>query len=205
MRISGGSIKEKRCLRLMSYFANNIIYTVDPKIPQAMLKAMLEECKSLSYAKSLVNGADSADLTGEIAKVRSSEQCWLCWDHWIAGIMHNIFISANNDYFNYDLDHFDSGIQVTKYEVGQEYGYHIDQLPPHQKLPRKLSMSLLLNDNFTGGEFEFYNSSNYKYEVMPTKTGTSIIFPSWVVHRVKPVKSGVRYSLVAWMNGPQFK
>ena len=56
-----------------------------------------------------------------------------------------------------------------------------------------------------GIEFEFYNSSNYKYEVMPTKTGTSIIFPSWVVHRVKPVKSGVRYSLVAWMNGPQFK
>ena len=189
----------------MTYFAVNVLYTVNPNIPKAMLTAMLEECKKLTYTKSLVNGDDTSNLKGEIAKVRSSEQHWLCWDHWIAGIMHNIFISANNDYFQYDLDHFDSGIQVTKYEVGQEYGWHIDQLPPHEKLPRKLSMSLLLNDTFTGGGFELYNPNTQQNQVVPTTPGSAIIFPSWVVHRVNPVKSGTRYSLVAWMNGPQFK
>ena len=189
----------------MTYFALNVIYTVNPKIPKAMLNTMLEECKSLPFKNSLVNGVGAVGEVGDVVNYRSSEQCWLCWDHWIAGIMHNIFISANNDFFHYDLDHFDSGIQVTKYEVGQEYGYHIDQLPPHKKLPRKLSMSLILNDDFTGGEFEIYNPNTFKNEIIPTSTGSTIIFPSWVVHRVNPVKSGTRYSLVAWMNGPQFK
>lgn len=30
-------------------------------------------------------------------------------------------------------------------------------------------------------------------------------FPSYVMHRVKPVTEGVRYSLVCWVSGPSFK
>ena len=71
---------------------------------------------------SLTEGMETPD------KIRSSQQCWLPWDHWIGGILHNIMISANNDYFHYDLDHFDSAIQVTRYEPGQEYQWHVDQL-----------------------------------------------------------------------------
>ena len=32
-----------------------------------------------------------------------------------------------NEYYCYDLVHFDDQIQVTKYDELQEYGWHIDQ------------------------------------------------------------------------------
>ena len=70
---------------------------------------------------------------------------------------------------------------------------------------RKLSMSLLLNDEFEGGELEIANPLQMESFTVELKAGTVAVFPAWVKHRVKPVTSGTRYSLVAWMNGPQFK
>ena len=119
--------------------------------------------------------------------------------------MHNIFISANNDYFGYDLDHFDSGIQVTNYEEGQFYGFHNDMIDGGRYKTRKLSMSLCLTDDYEGGELELYNASDLEPISLKLKAGEIAIFPSWVVHRVKPVTKGRRVSLVAWMNGPLFK
>ena len=180
-------------------FSAKTIYNVDPQIPQLILDEMLKQCKSLTYTES-TTGYGTTDY-------RSSNQHWLCWDTWIAGIMHNMFISANNDYFHYDLHHFDSGIQVTKYETDQEYKWHVDQIPDldDNSLARKLSMTLLLNDSFSGGEFQIYDPSVQKEITIEMDAGKVCIFPSWVVHRVKPVQSGTRYSLVAWMNGTQFK
>ena len=40
---------------------------------------------------------------------------------------------------------------------------------------------------------------------MSRKQGTAIAFPSYVLHGVKPVTTGTRYSLVAWITGPEFK
>ena len=179
-------------------FAEKVLYTVNPNFPKLILDEILNQCKELDFVPS---------VTGEgLTSRRASNHSWLCWDTWIAGIMHNIFISSNNDYFHYDLDHFDSGIQVTRYETNQYYKWHVDQGRfPADRLPRKLSMTLLLNDSFSGGEFQIYNSITQEEKTVPMKAGEIVIFPSWIVHRVKPVKSGTRYSLVAWMNGPQFK
>ena len=118
--------------------------------------------------------------------------------------MHNLFISANNDFFNYELNHFADAIQATKYEVGQHYGWHVDQLYTGL-LPRKLSMSLVLDTEFEGGELELYHPPANKTNIIDIKAGHVCIFPSWIPHQVKPVTSGTRYSLVGWMNGPEFK
>ena len=40
-------------------------------------------------------------------------------------------------------------------------------------------------------------------EILPK--GSIIVFPSFVWHRVKPVTSGVRYSLVLWNLGYPFR
>ena len=45
-----------------------------------------------------------------------------------------------------------------------------------------------------------YSSGSFK---MPK--GTMIVFPSYMWHRVRPVTSGVRKSLVLWIQGPPFK
>ena len=181
------------------WFAARIYIKAESELPKSMLKEMLKKAKSLEFTKSTTNLNDK--------NYRSSTNSWLFNDTWIAGILHNIMISVNTGYFNYDLVHFDDCIQVTKYEEGQEYQWHIDQGPITDKkpLPRKLSITLLLNDNFEQGQLEIYNPVDQKIFTVSMKSGSYCVFPSWVVHRVKPVTKGTRYSLVAWMNGPQFK
>ena len=64
-------------------------------------------------------------------------------------------------------------------------------------------MSILLNDDYTGGELEIKEDG--RNSEMPNTIGTIIVFPSYFTHRVKPVKKGTRYSLVAWLGGPKFR
>jgi PKHD-type hydroxylase len=37
------------------------------------------------------------------------------------------------------------------------------------------------------------------------KVGSVVIFPSFIFHKVMPITSGVRYSLVNWIVGDNFK
>ena len=69
---------------------------------------------------------------------------------------------------------------------------------------RKISFVLWLNDNFEGGEFEFH-SSHIEDNVIKPSIGTILCFPSWVMHRVKRVTKGTRYSAVSWLVGKPVK
>ena len=185
-----------------THFPSRTLYKHNSQLSQPVLDEMLRYCKSLPYQPSLTEGNDKP------IEKRASQQCWLRYDSWIAGILHNILISANNAYFHYNLYHFDSDIQVTKYEPGQFYEWHVDQLKADKPMKRKLSISLVLNNDFTGGDLQLLETDSLYNETATTvqlTAGAAAIFPAWVVHRVTPVTSGTRYSLVAWMNGPQFK
>jgi|TARA_R100000149_G_C5860357_1_gene126457 PKHD-type hydroxylase len=185
-------------------FGERSVYLIDPLFPPLILQELTNQVKALPYHRSQTGSPGKEQLN----PIRTSNNSWLCWDTWVAGIMHNMFISANNDYFYYDLDHFDSGIQATRYEVGQNYDWHVDAGDgdgTNGKPLRKLSMSLVLDSEFEGGELEIFHAPQHKVLTFDIKPGTVCIFPSWVSHRVKPVTSGTRYSLVAWMNGPEFK
>ena len=101
-------------------------------------------------------------------------------------------------------------IQIGQYPTGGHYNWHVDGLgivpinAPENKFlngkTRKISFVLWLNDDFEGGEFEFH-PSHIKDNVIKPKRGTIVCFPSWVMHRVKPVTKGTRYSAVSWMVG----
>ena len=101
-------------------------------------------------------------------------------------------------------------IQIGQYPTGGHYNWHVDGLgiepidaPDNEFLhgkTRKISFVLWLNDDFEGGEFEFHKS-HVKDNVIRPSTGTIVLFPSWVMHRVKPVKQGTRYSAVTWLVG----
>ena len=63
---------------------------------------------------------------------------------------------------------------------------------------RVLSVSVQLSNpsSYKGGELIFDNT-----EPMEDAQGTVIIFPSNLYHRVNPILSGTRYSLVQWFKG----
>ena len=55
----------------------------------------------------------------------------------------------------------------------------------------------LLNTSFSGGVFEFKDESQCNFE----QIGDTVIFASHLQHRVTPVTSGIRHSLVSWIRG----
>jgi PKHD-type hydroxylase len=132
-------------------------------------------------------------------------------------------MANKNAGWNFDWDWTES-CQFTKYKHNQYYDWHSDSWPkpydkegPSNGKIRKLSMTCQLTDGseYEGGELEF-DFRNYDphmreesqhlkkaKEILPK--GSIIVFPSFVWHRVKPVTSGTRYSLVAWHLGKPFK
>ena len=97
-----------------------------------------------------------------------------------------------------------SYVQITRYETGGRYDWHHDDDHNDEGATRKVSLSVCLNnpDQWEGGEFLFKEVNGFED---PRERGTLILFPSYFVHQVAPVTRGVRYSLVAWMEGPPWR
>lgn len=157
-----------------------------------------------------------------LRKIRHSDVVWLD-DQWIYKEIHPYVHEANKAAnWNFDWD-WSETCQFTEYKKNQFYNWHADSniesynnpnnLNFHNKI-RKLSVTCSLTDpiNYKGGELQFYfnNSSDPKkgkivscLEILPR--GSIVVFPSFVSHRVMPVKKGIRHSLVMWNIGYPFK
>jgi predicted 2-oxoglutarate/Fe(II)-dependent dioxygenase YbiX len=89
----------------------------------------------------------------------------------------------------------DEGYFLLRYDVGGQYVCHADS---GTRQHRELSMVALLSDpdDFEGGDLAFL----YGSYIPKLKKGSIVAFPSNFVfsHRVMPVTSGTRYSLVTW-------
>jgi|TARA_R100000656_G_scaffold114260_1_gene86644 PKHD-type hydroxylase len=109
----------------------------------------------------------------------------------------------SNSYFNYDIDGIEKA-QVMKYTAPSNgYGWHIDIGAEGIAANRKISVSILLNDDYTGGEISFRTAERAK-KVKP-KVGEVVAFSSFISHSVRPVTKGKRYVAVAWFTGPHFR
>lgn len=123
---------------------------------------------------------------------------------WIFEKLAGIAAEANSKFFHFDLHGFFQGLQFTKYEApGSHYSWHQDM--GNGVGNRKLSLSVQLSqpDDYEGGELQLLSGDN-PFTVEPS-FGRVSLFPSWMLHRVKPVSEGTRYSLVGWISGPAFK
>ena len=122
--------------------------------------------------------------------------------NWIYDKMDAAVKSANKSY-QFDLQGFEP-FQIAEYTNGGHYDWHMD-LGKGLTSTRKLGISLQLSDGDTyeGGDLEFRGGG--APPVAPRDIGTMIVFPSFMTHRVTPVTSGVRISLVAWVHGRPFR
>ena len=121
--------------------------------------------------------------------------------NWVFERLHKAIHETNDVVYGFAVSQFKEGFQFTRYEVGDYYGPHFD-IGPGKLSERKLSLTVQLSapEDYTGGELIIYPEF-----VAPKDQGMMMVFPSFMCHSVNPVKSGVRYSLVSWMAGPQFK
>lgn len=112
------------------------------------------------------------------------------------------YVKLANEYYGFELNSSEK-VQFGVYKKDHFYDWHRDY--SSEGYHRKLSVSVMLNDDFEGGELEIQNLWGNKIYTIPKKAGSIVVFPSMLKHRVTPVTKGVRYSLVRWYGGPEFK
>jgi len=102
-------------------------------------------------------------------------------------------INEYNEKFIHCRVQQDSGYELLRYSENCFYKQHVDSFKEH---PRSVSCSFILNDDFEGGEFAFFDRE-LKYKL---KKGDALMFPSNFMypHEVMPVTKGTRYSIVTW-------
>lgn len=143
-----------------------------------------------------------------IPQVRLSSHRWLYTDSWVAGMMTHFITMANNAFYDFDLNGWHDQIQFTVYQPPKDhYNWHLDIMhKPQSNFIRKLSIVMCLSskDSYGGGELQLFHPTK-KLKSFKLDVGDVVIFPSIVSHRVRPVTSGRRVSLVGWYGGPPFR
>lgn len=82
---------------------------------------------------------------------------------------------------------------LLRYEPGNMFHDHFDDAPHYGRI---VSVTVMLNDDYEGGELVF---KNHDITITP-KAGTIVVFPSTYAffHRVNPIIRGNRQSAVRW-------
>ena len=140
---------------------------------------------------------------------RSSTVRWLDVgaERSIVDRMMAFVIASNRNNFGVDIvAPFD--LQFTEYHGAKQgkYDWHQDVwLESTRPYDRKLSVVIQLSEpaEYSGGAFEFFGLQSPGESFAPR--GSILIFPSFLQHRVLPVQSGLRRSLVSWVEGPRWR
>jgi len=195
-------------------------------IPKKTCENIIKYGKSLHLNKALTGGITNPKKIKpkelkNMKRKRNSSVAWLD-DQWLYELITPYLKNANQSAgWNFQWDWMES-CQFTKYKPKQYYGWHkdswekpygLDANKNWQGKMRKLSVIVNLTDpkEYTGGELEFDFRNGTELNKKTTKIckeikpqGSVIVFPSFLWHRVKPVKTGTRYSIVVWSLGWPF-
>lgn len=122
---------------------------------------------------------------------------------WIYEKIYKIVEEANK-HFKFNITHIVEEPQFIEYKQGCHIDWHIDKNPISATRKLNLSIQLTEYDQYTGGDLLVYRGGGEPIP-MSRDRGTVSIFPSYVVHRVSPVTSGVRNSIICWITGPNLR
>ena len=147
----------------------------------------------------------AAVVNKSVVGARKSDIVWTK-EQWVYDLISPYMLTANEQAgWKYNIVAAQD-CQITRYTKDGFYNWHVDGIGSHTELDgegttRKLSMSVILNSDYEGGDFEMRGLDN---QVPRLEEGSIIVFPSFVEHRVTPVTEGIRYSLVSWFVGPPY-
>lgn len=178
------------------------IYIVENALPQEHLDFLQNY-----FTKDKLESAKIQSNVPDNDEVRVTDIAWLDVEDQNTQPVYHLLIDlikyVNDQHYHWNLQHLEP-VQYGEYGVGGHYKVHTDTgLHNPMGSNRKLSFSLLLNDDYEGGELEIPGSPGQPDTFIPVKN-TAIFFPSAMPHCVKPVTKGVRKSLVGWVHGPNF-
>lgn len=87
---------------------------------------------------------------------------------------------------------------LSRYEAGMAYGAHVDDALM-RGVRSDLSLTLFLADpeSYEGGELVIESSAGE--QAVKLAAGALVLYPSTALHRVEPVRGGVRLAAVGWI------
>ncbi len=166
----------------------------------------IEKVKELAAKR---GGTDGTVGSGDVVNsMRTSELRWFPRENpeydWLYQKLLWYVNDANDHMWKFKLDGLREPAQFTTYYGHNEGKYHYHTDCGSHAIHRKVSLTVQLSDSdeYEGGNLEFLMIKDPI--TAPRKKGAMVVFPSYVLHRVTPVTSGRRDSLVLWAAGPPF-
>jgi PKHD-type hydroxylase len=176
-------------------------------LTQEEIEKVFSLVEKLPYNDALVAGEGKSNK-----EIRSSNVKWIPKHDgfgWLYFKLMELASEANKNIWNFDLYSVIDNIQYTEYHATQEghYGWHQD-IGNGSMSKRKVSMVVQLSDpsEYEGGELQYFKGGNPENsESIMKMKGLTVVFPSYMMHRVTPITQGVRKSLVLWLGGEHYK
>lgn len=175
-------IQPKYCDKIIKYFSEDL---EEAQIGTPTQKVKIDKNTRNCKVKHLLNDETSFGKKLAINYIKTK-------------ILEAVSLYTKNNKFLYVSNL--SQLDILKYESNSSsagYSFHVDFAKDASQ--RAISISICLNNNFSGGEFMF--DLNGEKISFTQNVGDCIIFPSNFLfpHQVNKVTSGTRYALVGWM------
>lgn len=169
-------------------------------LPKQACKKLIDGYDTLDSDDASVGSGDSGIVDKSI---RNVGRVGLDVHKGIGATLAGIGLHANSQAWKFNIEKANQ-VDYLKYDKDGHYLPHVDTfMISGVEETRKLTVLAFLNDEFEGGKLFLQNGHEKVYP--PQAAGTVIVFPSFVLHGVEPVVSGVRRSIVTWLIGPWFK
>lgn len=169
-----------------------------------------EECETIRAAAAGLESREGAiGGVGVTNHARRATTQWLPRDEfeWVYDRVINVTLDANAQAWGFEHVEEAESIQISTYsgDVAGYYNWHADTSMSGDTAAirnRILSASVQLSapDQYTGGELEVRGNAP-----AAVTQGAMIVFPSYLLHKVHPVETGKRVSLVMWFLGKEEK
>ncbi len=141
---------------------------------------------------------------------RQSDIRWIEWNDenwWLYTKLTQKINEINGQLWNFDLFGINEYIQYTEFNGNNSsrghYDWHIDVGNQGLESIRKLTVEIVLDSDYTGGDLSFLLGPTENR--VRLEKGDLVVYPSFVLNKVYPVLSGIRRSIVCWISGPSFK
>ena len=170
-----------------------------------------EECRLIVADSPGCRFADAAMVGGVRADAtRRSRVCWLDEEveaDWAFRRMLETIAESNRNHFNFVIEDYAERMQLAWYvaEHRGRFDWHIDYGSGPIARRRKLTMVVQLSESksYAGGHLQ--TNADGVVRRASRRIGSALLMPSFMLHRVTPVRVGERYSLTLWCHGPPFR
>lgn len=169
------------------------------RVPNLLDEAQTRKARTFAEQSNFVEG--SATNTG--SKIKNNQQ--VDQSEAAQSDVGNMIVQAlmsNPHVANTAFPKAIPGPTFSRYQPGMYYGLHMDEAVMNTKpTPLRTDMSVTVflssRDEYEGGELELWLGSEQTFIKM--NAGDAVVYPTGIIHQVRPVTSGARYAAVTWI------